>query len=339
MESIVVNGGPTLHGSVATSGAKNAALPILLSALLADGTHEFDRVPVLRDIDSTELKLDRLRRFLQHPVQAFFNQRLNLWLAHETIAEDDETFELDALENWHIKQRLSSDKLVDNETQADRLKAEGLLPHGPAALTSFARSRSEISGLIDKLEDYRLRKCEPFQFRLELAEDAGFIGQINDYYPGKGLMRYVVSKSKGKLLLALWLDHLVLCATNKFEHDDSSVLHSSDSISRFTRLESDQALSQLQQYRMLYLQGLERPLPVFPQASFSWAKASSPEQALKQAYRKWEGNQHMGIGGDKDDPYIKLILRGLTQNPLDSIEFESCASKIYHTLIENLVEV
>ncbi len=60
MESIVVNGGQTLHGTVSTSGAKNAALPVLISALLADGTHEFERVPVLRDIDSTHVLLEEL---------------------------------------------------------------------------------------------------------------------------------------------------------------------------------------------------------------------------------------------------------------------------------------
>jgi len=60
LESIVVNGGQKLHGTVATSGAKNAALPVLISALLADGTHEFERVPVLRDIDSTHLLLEEL---------------------------------------------------------------------------------------------------------------------------------------------------------------------------------------------------------------------------------------------------------------------------------------
>jgi len=60
LESIVVNGGQKLHGTVSTSGAKNAALPVLISALLADGTHEFERVPVLRDIDSTHLLLEEL---------------------------------------------------------------------------------------------------------------------------------------------------------------------------------------------------------------------------------------------------------------------------------------
>jgi UDP-N-acetylglucosamine 1-carboxyvinyltransferase len=60
LDAIIVKGGPTLGGRVATSGAKNAALPVLLSALLADGTHTFKRVPLLRDIDSTHQLLEAL---------------------------------------------------------------------------------------------------------------------------------------------------------------------------------------------------------------------------------------------------------------------------------------
>jgi UDP-N-acetylglucosamine 1-carboxyvinyltransferase len=60
VDSIIVTGGSTLSGSVATSGAKNAALPVLFSALLADGEHNFERVPLLRDIDSTDLLLEAL---------------------------------------------------------------------------------------------------------------------------------------------------------------------------------------------------------------------------------------------------------------------------------------
>ena len=60
MDSIIVKGGPVLSGRVATSGAKNAALPVLISSLLADGTHTFERVPLLRDIDSTHQLLEAL---------------------------------------------------------------------------------------------------------------------------------------------------------------------------------------------------------------------------------------------------------------------------------------
>ncbi len=60
MDSIAVVGGNTLNGTVDVSGSKNAALPILFSTLLADGVHQFENVPQLRDIDSTELLLSAL---------------------------------------------------------------------------------------------------------------------------------------------------------------------------------------------------------------------------------------------------------------------------------------
>lgn len=53
MDKMVVQGGAQLNGIVQVSGAKNAALPILFSALLADGEHVFHNVPKLKDIDST----------------------------------------------------------------------------------------------------------------------------------------------------------------------------------------------------------------------------------------------------------------------------------------------
>ena len=49
-----------MEGDVHISGAKNAALPILVSALLTNGTCEFDNVPNLRDIHSTLELLNHL---------------------------------------------------------------------------------------------------------------------------------------------------------------------------------------------------------------------------------------------------------------------------------------
>ena len=53
MDKMLVTSGNILNGTVSTSGAKNAALPILFSTLLAEGEHTFENVPVLKDIDST----------------------------------------------------------------------------------------------------------------------------------------------------------------------------------------------------------------------------------------------------------------------------------------------
>lgn len=53
MDKMSITSGQVLHGSVQASGAKNAALPILFSTLLAEGEHVFTNVPLLKDIEST----------------------------------------------------------------------------------------------------------------------------------------------------------------------------------------------------------------------------------------------------------------------------------------------
>lgn len=60
MDKILVQGGHRLNGKAAVSGAKNAALPILFSTLLAEGEHQFENVPVLKDIESTAELLSSL---------------------------------------------------------------------------------------------------------------------------------------------------------------------------------------------------------------------------------------------------------------------------------------
>ncbi len=60
MDKIIVEGGHRLCGEVRISGAKNAALPILISSMLADGVNTYANVPNLRDIDSTILLLSNL---------------------------------------------------------------------------------------------------------------------------------------------------------------------------------------------------------------------------------------------------------------------------------------
>jgi UDP-N-acetylglucosamine 1-carboxyvinyltransferase len=52
MDKIVIEGGVSLKGTVKVSGAKNAALPIIASCILAGGWHRLHQVPRLRDIQT-----------------------------------------------------------------------------------------------------------------------------------------------------------------------------------------------------------------------------------------------------------------------------------------------
>ncbi len=53
MDAFKIIGGQPLHGEVIISGAKNAALPILMSALLSETPITFANVPKLNDIETT----------------------------------------------------------------------------------------------------------------------------------------------------------------------------------------------------------------------------------------------------------------------------------------------
>ena len=60
MDKLVIEGGVPLNGEVAISGAKNAALPLLASTLLAAGRHTLFNVPRLRDIHTMQRLLGHM---------------------------------------------------------------------------------------------------------------------------------------------------------------------------------------------------------------------------------------------------------------------------------------
>lgn len=60
MEKLVIEGGVELNGEITVSGSKNAALPILMAALLPRGPITFTNVPNLADIRTTCKLLSRL---------------------------------------------------------------------------------------------------------------------------------------------------------------------------------------------------------------------------------------------------------------------------------------
>jgi UDP-N-acetylglucosamine 1-carboxyvinyltransferase len=60
VDKLIIKGGNRLKGEVLVSGSKNAALPILISTILAPGLNEIRNVPFLRDINTTIKVLESL---------------------------------------------------------------------------------------------------------------------------------------------------------------------------------------------------------------------------------------------------------------------------------------
>ncbi len=60
MDALRITGGAKLSGTVAVAGSKNAALPMMAAAILADGPVRLDGVPQLLDVETLALLLTRL---------------------------------------------------------------------------------------------------------------------------------------------------------------------------------------------------------------------------------------------------------------------------------------
>jgi len=60
VDKLVIKGGKPLRGEIAISGAKNAALPIIVASLLTSDWNTYYNVPKLRDIFTIKRLLENL---------------------------------------------------------------------------------------------------------------------------------------------------------------------------------------------------------------------------------------------------------------------------------------
>src|ERR1019366_7685616 len=60
MDKMLIEGGARLKGEATVGGSKNASLPIMVAALLADGASRIEGVPRLKDIDTMAAVLSQL---------------------------------------------------------------------------------------------------------------------------------------------------------------------------------------------------------------------------------------------------------------------------------------
>ncbi|GAB4392436.1 MAG: UDP-N-acetylglucosamine 1-carboxyvinyltransferase [Gammaproteobacteria bacterium] len=88
MDRLIINGGITLEGEVAISGAKNAALPILASTLLAQEPVTISNMPHLQDVTTTMELLGRMG------VHLVVNENLDIHVNAATIDKFEAPYEL-----------------------------------------------------------------------------------------------------------------------------------------------------------------------------------------------------------------------------------------------------
>jgi exodeoxyribonuclease V gamma subunit len=282
-----------------------------------------------------EVTLEQLERFICHPPRYFVNSRLRVYLGEAAATDDDEPFALDRLQGFFLERRLLADYLQGRTPSRPQLSAEGALPHGPFADLVFADEDARVTPLRQSLAPYRGQRPEQLAVDLALAGGDGprrLSGQIKGVYPGLGLLRWRSSALKGADILSLWLAHLAWCALGDSGVKRSALYTARESFVIPTALPPDAARAALERWLALYWEGLHRPLLVLPKASYAYAlrhHRGGRSDPLQAAWSEWNGNAFMGIPGDTDDPYVQLVVRGLTGDPLALPEFATLAHALY----------
>ena len=294
-----------------------------------------------RDGDG-QIDLQRLIRFFQHPLRYFFNNRLGIRSLLETLAEDEEAFSLHGLDKWSLAQQLASRHLTGEPAELREFRARGLLPHGSAGETEWYALLSEYRDLMHRLDAFRGRPVEARAVECRLDENRSLYGEVEQYYPGIGLMHFSASKSiRSRALISLWLSHLALAASGQLAATETSqLLVAAGRGWRFDYIDDATARGLLRVYADLFQQGIDSPLPVFPETSFAWASQQDAQAAMTKAQAAWHGNGFgAGTFAEASDEFIRLALHDNPADPLDDAQFQQYARTIYGPVIEHGGEI
>lgn len=302
-----------------------------------------------------DIRLEQLERFLAHPVRYFVQTRLGVQLHEAEPETDDEPFALDGLDAWALRTRLLQDRLAERPATTERMSAEGLLPHGALGTLALVRQQRDLAPLAEALEPYVGQTAGRLHLDLSLDGDPAGLwrlaGEVSGLYRDLGLLRWRAGTLRGEDRLKLWLAHLARWAvadaaplSEPKPAPEPSVLlaqgkNGQDSFVLRRALPQAESRARLRELVALYWRGLHRPLPVFRKASFAFAAAwrdgdeGALDRARSAARAAWRGNSYREIPGDRDDPYVRLVLRDVSGNPLDEPDFERLALELYGPLL------
>ncbi len=269
------------------------------------------------------LSVDQLANFFCNPTRFLLQERLGIRFDDQgVILHEQEPFLLDPLDRYQLQQLLLASHLDNGDSAAVReiCRARGLLPYGRAGELLLQDEDHQMAALALDLREFRQSaKLPDLEIKLSLA---GFhlSGVLPDLRPDHYL-RYRPSTIKAKDYIRAWIFHLVLNLVSEAGYPRQTVLvgrkysaHTktfSTNAWRFAPVPAaDELLAGLLN---TYWQGLQSPLPLFAETSWTFAG-----QALKsegeadlvagqgKALKVWQGC-HDRDGEREQDSYYRLV--------------------------------
>ena len=289
------------------------------------------------------VSLENLARFWTHPVRYLLTRRLGIRLDEREMSPSDrEPMDLEkGLPRYLLESGLARYRSGGGDPARlyPVVRASGVLPHGTPGEWTFDRSWRSVDAFFRVLEDHRGGESPKF---LDVDLSLGgfrLTGRVEGLYREQAL-RYRVGRIRAVDRLSAWLNHLALCAGEGASRLGKTLLagrkvekRKEETVFCLYRPVPD-PLPLLEELLSLYWEGLQGPLPFFPETSGAWAEAlfrkeRSSGDAREAARKAWEPNGY-GFPGEGEDPYLDLCFRG--NLPLGE-PFSFLAEKIFKPLM------
>ena len=266
------------------------------------------------------LPFEQLLRFWQHPVRAFFQQRLRVnFRSEESDIPDDEPFTLEGLSRYQLNQQLLNTLIEqqDASTMYRRFRAAGELPFGAFGELAWETQRQEMQNLAERVIASR-QPGQSMEIDLQCngVNITGWLQQVQS----DGLLRWRPSLLSVAQGMQLWLEHLVYCASGGT--GESRLLVRKEGEWRFPPLAQEQAKAYLDQLVEGYLLGMSRPLLLLPESGGAWLKVcydaekdvmltdeETQQKGRSKFLQVYEGN--MVVSGEGTDVWYQRLWRTL----------------------------
>ena len=259
--------------------------------------------------DLQEIELAELLRFYRHPTKYFFNRRLKVYFNQASLdVHDDEPFDVDNLERYHLKAQLLETQLMDGDINSviERLVASGSLPLGRFGQISLDKEVSTVAQLAQVLMPLLTNSNDDIEVDIPVLSGR-LVGWLKQLYNG-GLVRHKPSGFNGKDYLQVWLEHLCFCISVK-DPVATTLVHLTAGkpvVQRLKVVEQARARELLFELLEVYNNGSCQPLALFPKTGWGWSKtkcstAEPDDYKLRaEAVLNFEGGYNR-MGENADD--------------------------------------
>ena len=273
-----------------------------------------------------------LQAFFANPSAVFLRERPGIRLEEwdETL-EETEPLAPDALELYHVSSELFAACATDTPPPPEAaLFARGLLPPGSVGAQHY-RTQTRAAQTLHATMERLLGTTHPDAPRLLDLHAAPFTltGRLDTLYGGR-LAFFRPAKLKAKDRLQAWCAHVAWCAACGATPPPPTVLAGTDEAIQFAPQPPERLLELLE----IFWQGLQTPLPFFPNTSLKFAESQEAKgkPPLERARDVWRGN--VRAKGDCEAPSVRLCFGDADAggDPLDHT-FETLALAVFGPLL------